>query len=232
MCSLVAGSEGRHGAEWEYGEYVVVVDGLGAGLDVAGIGERLGRTPAAVRSVMRRLVPADLGYGGRKAEAWPREQIRAGGYPWLRHLRGWYGGAAPGVWTAADDAELRRAWQERTPMAEFLAASGFSELSVVRRLVKLGVAGDMAAIGERLGVAPGGFLELRQRLRESGMSVFVLLVDAEGRQRVSVHDSERGAVEALDGLDPTLRDTGGLRWAIVESPVSVWRAVRWRDQLG
>jgi hypothetical protein len=213
-----------NGDEWEYEDYAALVDGVRQGLDTATLAAQLDRSHGAVQAAIKRLTPVAEGLRGPKAVAWLRARLTEGDYPWLVAVWEW----APGivVWSAAEDAALTAGWAAGTPLPVLASRLGVAEVTVMRRLIRLGLAASVVEVVDWLGCSTGGAVEQRYRLAVGGSAatVFAAVVEVGGQLRVSVHGSRDAATAAArEDLRSANADAG--RWAVRRCPPGFWTTI-------
>lgn len=212
--------QSRVGESWNEAEYRQLIQELRDGLDLLEIARGHGRSISAIRAQAGRMVPedADCDTTGAARLNWLREQVLAAeDYDWLTPLRNNSGSQ---IWTEADDALLRRAWESYQPLSEVAAQLGRSEVVVLRRLIVLKLGTGVVDITNRLGCAPNGTLEKQRLLALHAAETLVHLLlgtDEAGRPvHVSVHSSPPTAARAAEGADDARREKGlpPLQWTL------------------
>jgi hypothetical protein len=221
----------RHGDDWEYEDYAALVDALRNGLDIAALAAHLDRSPGAVQAAINRLTPVGEGLRGAKAVAWLRTRLAEGDYPWLVAV--WERTPGIGVWSAAEDAVLTAGWAVGTPLPVLASRLGVPEVTVLRRLIRLGLAAGVVEVVDWLGCSPGGAVEQRYRLAVAGSdaTVFAAVVEVGGRLRVSVHSSRDAATAAIEEDLRLVDDDAEVgRWAVRRCAPGLWTTLTLRGE--
>ncbi|MFJ9371397.1 hypothetical protein ACIRRA_44335 [Nocardia sp. NPDC101769] len=219
-------SNSHHAYElWTDERNVELVEMLRAGLELAEIAERAGRSTSAVLGQLRKLIP--LGYRVRQGgtEEMVRQLLASPAYDWRAPLRARADRANQVYWDQQMNELLRQGWEQARSLQEITETLGASELDVARQLMRLGLAENCRETVERLGCDPAGTLAGRLRLAEdrAGAAVWVLVVDdargtpripvgvgeaRRGRRHVSVHLDYDTADLTLDDILRAHTDTG------------------------
>lgn len=193
---------------WDEPAYQTLFDALAEGLCDAELMERLGRTAGALSSRARKLLAALLALD-------PEAVIPGRGLKGLRDLicgesdQDWLPLAREAhkidgqmFWGRHEDDELIRAWEAQTETISAIASRlGTGDMVVAERLARLGLAQDLKGAVDRLGVAPGSLLDVRQRIADgNAVEQWVLAFsDAEGMiLDISIHANETDARQAAD----------------------------------
>lgn len=228
------GVPARVGNYWEIADYSTLVDGLRDGRPLDDIAADLERTRTAVAARLALLIPEDADVARRPfdRELWLRAALNTpGGYAWCAVLRTHYTARGMHLWTAEDDALLRTAWQQRTPLAELVAQLGLPELRIVNRCIQLDLAESLSHVSQHLQPTTGGTVDVRARLAldRAAAAVWVLVIDGYGdpvpeldhaRQHVSLHPHYDAAMEAAaELLERAGDDTDPVCCSILERTV-------------
>jgi hypothetical protein len=194
----------------------------------------------ALRQQLRWLMPREAAtvMGESGYELWLREKLSTDpGYSWRGWLRENY--AHEGRWyvDANDEQVLIEGWSVHQPLGELCAELAASDLDIANHLVAIGIAGDIAEVADRLGVIPGGTLDVRLRMAadRANASVWVLVVNDPTnilktaqpiqalnlRQHISIHATYDDAVGEFDRLLTKHQIDGGneleaVEWSIAD----------------
>jgi hypothetical protein len=210
----------RAGGAWSDDEDEALVQELRDGLDLDDIAEIHGRTIGAIRSRVNCMVPDDEQHptSGKARIDFLREQLAAGDYDWRTPL---HSRTRRLAWSPAEDDQLRKGWETRTPLVELADAMRRSEPMLLRRLLQLGLAADLLEIVDRLGCDPRGPLPLRVAIAggAAGPVVHILLgLDENGAPiHISLHESAQAARELSIALGE--QDASLASWRTVERQI-------------
>lgn len=211
------------GDDWEYEDYADLVDGLRRGLDVPALAGALDRSRRSVQAAIKRLTPVAEGLTSAQALTWLRERLAEGEYPWLVAVWEWVPGIA--VWSPAEDALLTAGWAAGTPLPVLASRLGVAEVTVMRRLIRFGLAASVVEVVDWLGCSPGDAVEQRYRRAVGGQEapVFAAVVEIDGRLRVSLHTSRVAAKAAAEHDIRSVEADGNVgRWAVRRCPLGLW----------
>ena len=171
----------RHGEYWEYAEYAELVARVLGGESDHEIARALSRRPSAIRARARWLVGLD-GRTVPESRALDRlaERLDNPNYDWEALLAEHARGQGGHLWMPEDDALLRRGWRDRDPLGVTAELLDVGELAVVHRLIRLGIAGSLVEVVDRLGCSKDGPVALRYRLAKHHADVTVNVLHVEG----------------------------------------------------
>jgi hypothetical protein len=122
---------------------------------------------AAVKLQLRQLIPPDLAAekGERDREHWLRDELAIDpGYNWRARLQENYAKEGRRYFDVHDEDVLAEGWHGRQPLAELCSRLDASDVDIAKHLVAMGLAIDFREVADRLGVLPGGTLDVRLRL--------------------------------------------------------------------
>lgn len=221
----------RGGDPWKEQDYERFVEELRNGRPIEDIAGVLQRTVKSVRGRLPRLVPLELQATLKPSERelWVREALNTDEtYDWLATLRENYRVRREHFWSIADTTLLREKWEAREPLPKIAEEFGISEVMTAQHLCRHGLARSMQEVVDRLGVTPGGTIDIRTRmaLDRAASSVWVLITDGIGtrvpelnrqRQHVSMHVSLEDAEDRLDELlrEAEAHSYGPVKWSVV-----------------
>ncbi|HZX03867.1 hypothetical protein [Kribbella sp.] len=204
----------RHrNADWTNAHNQQLVDGLRAGLTVDQLAADLDRTPGAIRSRAKLLVPPDAPRArGQYAIDVLRELLDDPDCPWESALAESLKDFGRRYWSAADTERLRSAWDAAVPLPELAEEFDVDEPQLIRQLMSLGLGRNRTEIVDRLGCAPGGQVDLWRRLTadRAAAEVWVLTIHGLPAEpaHVSVHPSAEDAASLRDELLVPATTTG------------------------
>jgi hypothetical protein len=203
----------QRNADWTGHHHQQLVAGLRAGLTVDQLAEDLDRTPGAIRSRAKLLLPPEAPRGrGQYAVDILRELLVADpSYDWESKLAESLQRLGRRYWSAADADRLRETWRDSLPLQTAAAEFGVDEPQLIRQLLALGLGQSRAEIVERLGCEPGGIVDLWRRLAVDRSAAEVSILTIHGLPNepvhVSLHADHQAAAARRDELLVPLTET-------------------------
>lgn len=98
-----------------------------------------------------------------------RERLAGGAsYDWRTSVRAALDAKGNHFWTRAEEAVLAEGWVAATPMRDLVGQLGLPEPAIIRQLIGLHLATEADAVAARIGLVPGGDIELRRQLASDG----------------------------------------------------------------
>lgn len=215
------------GDPWDESAYQALFDALIEDLSDAELMERLGRTAGALSSRARKLLAAILALDpeavipGKGLNALRELICGESDQDWMPLAREAHRIDGQMFWGVSEDDELTRAWEAQTETISAIASRlGTGDMIVAERLVRLGLAEDLKGAVDRLGVAPGSLLDVRQRIADgNAVEQWVLAFsDSEGMiLDISIHANETDARQSIDRKGERVLRHSGLnvaRWTL------------------
>ncbi|MFI5736118.1 hypothetical protein ACIA49_38750 [Kribbella sp. NPDC051587] len=211
----VSGRRQRN-TDWTHDHHAELVAGLRAGVTVEQLAEDLDRTPGAIRSRAKLLLPPGTprARGEYAVDVLRELLIDDPAYDWEAELAQALDRLGRRYWNAADTQRLLDAWDTSTPLQTIAAEFDVDEPQLIRQLLSLGLAKNRAEIVDRLGCEPGGIVDLWQRMAADRASAEVWVLTIHGMPsdpvHVSLHASKPAAELVRDQLlvPATSTDTG------------------------
>ena len=206
------------GAPWAEDDYAEMVALLRAGGSDAEVAAALGRSVGSLEHRAQMMLP--VGHAREDVLAALRERLAGdASYDWRTPVQAALDAKGYHFWTRAEEAVLAEGWVAAIPMRDLVDQLGLPEPAIIGQLVGLHLAADTDEVAARIGLVPGGDMELRGQLASDRDAAFVwclAVVTGQSPPEISLHASQDSAEQARDAVVAALRSGQSVRWSIAK----------------